>query len=86
MKFNFLQFWTKLTPNFDISSIKPLISLIKIWISLIKSLNLSILLIFGQIEFQIYNFLLISPQTFNLCCLDLILNLFIIIIIWKFKN
>jgi len=40
-----LQFWSKLTLNFDISSIKPLIALIKIIQSLIKSINLSILLI-----------------------------------------
>ena len=72
-----MQFWPKLTLNFDISSIKPLVALINLFQSLIKSINLSILLIFGQIEFQIYNLLLISPKTFNLCCLGLILNLFI---------
>jgi len=46
--------------------------------SLIKSLNLSILSFFGQIDIQVYNFLLISPWTFNLCCFDLILKLFFI--------
>jgi hypothetical protein len=55
-----------------------MISLIKLIQSLIKSINLSILSNFGQINFQIYNSILINPQTFNLCCLDLIFKLFFI--------
>ena len=64
--------------NFDISLIKSLVALIKLFQSLIKSLNLSILLIFCQIDFQFYNFILISPPNFNLCYLDPILKSFFI--------
>ena len=62
--------------NNDIFPIKLLIVLIKLIQSSIKFLNLSILSILSQIDFQLYNFILISPQTFNLCCLDHIFKLF----------
>jgi hypothetical protein len=94
-----LQFWSKLTLNFDISSIKPLIALIKIIQSLIKSINLSILLI--VLAKLTSNFIIssLSALKLSICVvltqfsnyffihffLFFILLLLLLLLFWKFK-